>query len=43
MKGISYLMTKKTIKLIRAVKNGVVPIKNPETVKNKIHFKNSRE
>jgi hypothetical protein len=39
---ISYLMTKITIKLIGAVKNGATPTKNPETPKSKIHFKDSK-
>jgi hypothetical protein len=36
-------MTKKTMKFTKAMKNGIVPTKNPEILKSKIHSKNSRK
>jgi hypothetical protein len=34
-------MTKKTMKFTKDVKNGIVPIKNPKTLENKIHSRDS--
>jgi hypothetical protein len=39
----SYFVTKKTMKFTRAVKNGVTPIENPETLKRKIHSRDFKE
>ncbi len=31
------------MKFTKAMKNGIAPTKNPETLKNKIHYKDFRE